>query len=69
MKAADAKVDEVQASRLPALRFQTGYTRLSQVEPFVFSLPIPGSTPFTIAPVILDNYVLHLINQFENLQI
>jgi outer membrane protein len=60
IKAADAKVDEVQASRLPALKFQTGYTRLSQVPPFIVSLPIPGTTPFTIAPVILDNYVMKL---------
>ena len=60
IKAADARVDEVQASRLPALKFQTGYTRLSQVPPFIVSLPIPGTTPFTIAPVILDNYVMKL---------
>ena len=60
IKAADAKVDEVQASRLPALKFQTGYTRLRQVPPFIVSLPIPGTTPFTIAPVILDNYVMKL---------
>jgi outer membrane protein TolC len=60
IKAADAKVDEVQASRLPALKFQTGYTRLSQVPPFTFTLPFPGSTPVTISPVILDNYVMKL---------
>jgi len=60
MKAADAKVEEVQASRLPALKFQAGYTRLSQVPPFIVSLPFPGTTPFTIAPVILDNYVMKL---------
>lgn len=60
IKAADAKVDEVQASMLPALKFQTGYTRLSQVPPFTFTLPFPGSTPITISPVILDNYVMKL---------
>jgi len=60
IKAADAKVEEVQASRLPAVKFQTGYTRLSQVPPFTFTLPFPGSTPVTIAPVILDNYVMKL---------
>jgi outer membrane protein TolC len=30
------------------------------VPPFIVSLPIPGTTPFTIAPVILDNYVMKL---------
>jgi outer membrane protein len=60
IKAADARVDEVQASMLPALKFQTGYTRLSQVPPFTFTLPFPGSTPITISPVILDNYVMKL---------
>ena len=58
--AAQSKVDEISASRLPALKFQTGYTRLSQVPPFTFTLPFQGSTPVTISPVILDNYVLKL---------
>lgn len=58
IKSADAKIDEVKASRLPALKFLTGYTRLSDVPPFIVSLPFPGTTPFTIAPVILDNYVM-----------
>ncbi|MGA1278301.1 MAG: TolC family protein [Candidatus Kapaibacteriota bacterium] len=60
IKAADARIDEVKASRLPALKFLTGYTRLSDVPPFIVSLPFPGTTPFTIAPVILDNYVMKL---------
>lgn len=60
IKAAEAKQDEVKASRLPTLKFQTGYTRLSDVPPFIVSLPFPGTTPFTIAPVILDNYVMKL---------
>jgi len=30
------------------------------VPPFIVSLPFPGTTPFTIAPVILDNYVMKL---------
>jgi len=60
IKSADAKIDEVKASRLPALKFLSGYTRLSDVPPFIVSLPFPGTTPFTIAPVILDNYVMKL---------
>jgi outer membrane protein len=42
------------------MKYKTGYTRLSQVPPFIVSLPFPGTTPFTIAPVILDNYVMKL---------
>lgn len=60
IKSANAKIDEVKASRLPALKFLSGYTRLSDVPPFIVSLPFPGTTPFTIAPVILDNYVMKL---------
>ncbi|MFM7544037.1 MAG: TolC family protein [Ignavibacteria bacterium] len=60
IKSADAKIDEVKASRLPVLKFLSGYTRLSDVPPFIVSLPFPGTTPFTIAPVILDNYVMKL---------
>jgi len=60
IKAADARIDEVKASRLPALKFLTGYTRLSDVPPFIVSLPFSGASSFTIAPVILDNYVMKL---------
>jgi outer membrane protein TolC len=60
VKAAEERAGEISASRLPSLKFQGGYTRLSDVPPFVFTPPFPNATPITIAPVILDNYTLKL---------
>ncbi|GIV54345.1 MAG: RND transporter [Candidatus Kapaibacterium sp.] len=48
------RTDEVATAKLPSLAFQAGYTHLSPVPAFTFTPPFPGSTPVTIAPVILD---------------
>jgi outer membrane protein len=53
-------VDEAASNRLPTLKFQGGYTRLSDVPAFTFSLPFGNQQEFTIAPVILNNYQLKL---------
>ncbi|MBN8573636.1 MAG: TolC family protein [Candidatus Kapabacteria bacterium] len=53
-------VDEAASNRLPTLKFQGGYTRLSDVPAFTFSLPFGNQQEFTIAPVILNNYQLRL---------
>ncbi len=60
---ADAKSAEMNASRLPVLKFTGAYTRLSDVPPFAVSLPstLPppfGGSSFTLAPTIQNNYTL-----------
>lgn len=53
LKSSEAKLKEVNASRLPSLKFSAGYTRLSEVDPFNITTPF-GS--FEISPSILNNY-------------
>ncbi len=53
--AADAKAAEAHAARLPSLKLQASYTRLSDVQPFAVQLPsAPG--PVIISPTVLDQY-------------
>lgn len=53
VKSSSARVNEMNAMRLPSLKLSAGYRKLSSVEPF----SIQGPTgPITIAPSILDNY-------------
>lgn len=57
VKSADARINEVNAGRLPSLKLSAVYRKLSRVEPF----SIQGPTgPITIAPTILDNYATQL---------
>jgi outer membrane protein TolC len=53
VKSAEAKVKEVNSMRLPSLKLNAGYRRLSEVDPFIITTPF-GSFP--IAPGIFDNY-------------
>lgn len=56
---ADAKSAEVDATRLPSLKFGGGFTRLSDVPPFAFTLPPQlGGNTFTLAPSVLNNYTM-----------
>ena len=57
---ADAKSAEVNAGRLPSLKFGGSYTRLSDIPPaeVVLQLPPPAPSRFTLSPTILDNYNL-----------
>jgi outer membrane protein TolC len=57
--AADARSSEANAARLPSLKLQAGYARLSDIDPFAVSLPIFPS-PITISPVVLNNYTARL---------
>jgi outer membrane protein TolC len=57
--AADAKSSEANAARLPSLRLQAGYARLSEIDPFAVSLPFLPS-PVTISPIVLNNYTTKL---------
>ncbi len=59
---ADAKASEVNASRLPSLKVQGAYTRLSDVPPFTLTLPFslgPGiPSSYVLSSTVVDNYSL-----------
>ncbi len=62
VQAADARVNEIGASRLPSLKFTGGYTRLSDVPATAFS--VPGfDQSIELSPSILNNYVMRLTLQ------
>jgi outer membrane protein len=53
-EAAEARAGEARTARLPMLKGEASYRRLSEVDPFQITLP--GSTkPMVISPVVLDN--------------
>ncbi len=56
---ADAKVTETTSQLLPQLKFNAGYSRLSDIPPFEVKLPV-SPTPIRISDVILNNYTLRL---------
>ena len=68
---ADAKSSEANALRLPSLKFNGRYTRLSDIPPVQFALPAnafgPGLPPSTsiipFSPSIVDNYNLQVTLQ------
>lgn len=55
--ASEAKEDEAASQLLPLLRFNAGYSRLSEIPPFEVILPI-SPVPIRISEVILNNYTL-----------
>jgi outer membrane protein TolC len=60
---AQAKVREAYASALPSLRLSGGYTRLSEVDPFVITLPSGPGQPVhaeTLGASIPNNYAARL---------
>lgn len=57
VKSAQSKAKESNALRLPSLKLNAGYRRLSEVDPFIINTPF-GSFP--IAPGIFDNYSAQL---------
>lgn len=60
INSARAKIDEIDATRLPSLKFLGSYTRLSEVDKFV----MPGvESASSLFPVILNNYALKLTVQ------
>ncbi len=56
---ADARVTETTSQLLPQLKFNAGYSRLSDIPPFEVKLPV-SPTPIRISDVILNNYTLRL---------
>ena len=50
--AADARLDETSAARLPQVRLNMRYAQLSHVDPMTIPLPIPGAQPITLFPSI-----------------
>ena len=59
-----ARSKEVDASRLPSLKLGGGYTRLSEIPPFVVHLPFPPAiqapSSFVVSPNYFDNYSVRL---------
>jgi outer membrane protein TolC len=51
----NAKIDEISSQFLPSLKFNVGYSRLSDVPPFSISVPFYPK-PIQISDVILNNY-------------
>ncbi|MCX6567857.1 MAG: TolC family protein [Candidatus Aminicenantes bacterium] len=54
-----AKAREIEAGRLPSLRFGGGYTRLSDVPPFEVTLP-SFPNPIVVSPNYFNNFNLRL---------
>jgi outer membrane protein TolC len=61
--AAEARSGEASAARLPSLKASGSYTRLSDVPPFVLTLPPPMSGSYTVSPNIVNSYALRLTLQ------
>jgi len=57
-KAAKAQVSEINSARLPNISFSAGYTRLSDIDPYVFQLS--ETQTYTVYPNIPDNYSAEL---------
>ncbi len=57
VKESEAMWSEVNTARLPSLKFDASYTRLSEVPPFSVNTPFGK---FNISPSIFDNYVMKL---------
>ncbi len=54
---AEAKWSEVNTYRLPSLKLNAAYTRLSEIEPFILNTPFGN---FDIQPSIVNNYNIKL---------
>lgn len=65
VREADARVGEAAARRLPTLRLQASYTRLSFVPPYVLDVNVPPLPPmsFTLSPTIRNGTSLQLTLQ------
>ena len=64
INAANAKLSEIVAAQLPALRFSAAYLHNSYVDPFKMTTGVDSSTGMpkstTFYPTILDNYTMKL---------
>jgi outer membrane protein len=65
VREADARVGEVTAKRLPSLKLQASYSRLSAVPPYVLDVNFPPLPPmsFTLSPAIRNSTNLQLTLQ------
>ncbi len=57
VKSAQVKVKEVDAGRLPSLKFSAAYRKLSNIPLSIISTPIGN---FEVQPIILDNYTTQI---------
>ena len=60
---ADARASEANALRLPSVKFNGSYSRLSDVPGFVIPAGVFGTNPITLSPAVLNNYNLRLTVQ------
>lgn len=66
VEAADAKETETRSGRLPSLKFNGAYTRLSDVPATTVVVPLPaplGTQSFVLSPTVLTNYNARLTLQ------
>ena len=59
VEAAEARLGEAQTSRLPVIKGEASYRRLSDVDPFQVQVPI-FPQPIVISPTVLDNTALRV---------
>lgn len=59
IKGSKAKEKEVNSQYFPQLKFNAGYSRLSEVNPFLVIIPF-STTPVQISQVLLNNYTFNL---------
>jgi outer membrane protein TolC len=57
-----AKVSEVKSQFLPQLKFNAGYTRLSNVDPYLIIIPF-SAAPLQLSEILLNNYNFRLTLQ------
>lgn len=57
-----AKVSEVNSQFLPQLKFNAGYTRLSNVDPYLIIIPF-SAAPLQLSEILLNNYNFRLTLQ------
>jgi outer membrane protein len=56
----EAHVKEMEANRLPSLKFYASYLRLSDIGQPAINVPIPGVPPISFPTYLLNNYSLRL---------
>lgn len=59
VSAAEARTGEMSAAQLPQVTFRGGYTRLSEVPSFMFTIP-GTSQKVEVSPAVFNNYTLML---------
>ncbi|MDQ7040816.1 MAG: TolC family protein [Rhodothermus sp.] len=61
--AAQARIGQARAALQPRLQFSISYQRLSEITPFVITMPLPDTEPIEITPNIPNQYRVQLLLQ------